>query len=151
MYTPSDPIKVTRKHNCSHISNSNDSITSDSFSKSDVLSDSTEFSERDKFCKNENFSEQQHNTPREENTSPGVTAVTAVMMAESIKGRSSKKVPTKKNQVLLDSGSDGDLLFHKKGAAKQFPYLNRQVPMAWHASNGSFQTKRGGLNSIEIL
>ena len=26
MYTPSDPVKVTRKHKCSHISNSNISL-----------------------------------------------------------------------------------------------------------------------------
>ena len=105
-----------------------------------------------KFSETKNFSEQQHNTPREENASPGVTAVTAVMMAESIKGHSSKKVPTKKIvRVLLDSGSDGDLLFHKKGAAKQFPYLNRQVPMTWHTSNGSFQTKGEGSFQLKFF
>ena len=83
----------------------------------------------------------------EDDALPRVTAVAAVMMAESI--HSSKKVPTKKIiRVLLDSGSNGDLLFHKKGAAKQFPYLNRQVPMTWHTSNGSFQTKGDG--SIQL-
>ncbi len=108
VYTPSDPIKITREHNCSHISDSDNSSDSESFSESDELSDSEglsdsdelsdseEFSERDKFSETKNFSEQPHDTPREENASPGVTAVTAVMMAESIKGRSSKKVPTKK-------------------------------------------------------
>ena len=96
MYTPSDPIKITHEHNCSPISNSNDSSDSDSFSESDELSESNEFSKCDKFSENKNFSEQQHNARREENASPRVTAVTAVMMAESIKGRSSKRVPTKK-------------------------------------------------------
>ena len=47
-------------------------------------------------------------------------------------------------RVLLDSGSDGDLLFHKKGTAKQFSYLTRQVPKTWHTSNGDFQTKGKG-------
>ena len=122
MYTPPDPIKITHEHNCSHISDSDDSITSDSFSESDALSDSDEFSKRDKFSENENFSEQQNNTPREENASPGVTAIMAVMMAELIKGRSSKKVPTKKIiQVLLNSGSNGDLLFHKREQLNNFP------------------------------
>ena len=54
----------------------------------------------------------------------------AVMTAGRSGRRSSKKVSVKKTiRVLLDSGSDGDLLFHRKGAAKQFPYLTRQVPM----------------------
>jgi hypothetical protein len=32
-------------------------------------------------------------------------------------------------RVLLDSGSDGDLWFHKKGSPTHFPYLIRQVPL----------------------
>ncbi len=44
-------------------------------------------------------------------------------------------------RVLLDTGSEGDLMFHKKGANKCFPYLNRQVPKSWYVSNGCFQTK----------
>jgi len=96
MYTPPDLIKITHEHNCSHISDSDDSSNSDSFSKSNGLSDRDEFSKSNKLGKNENFSKQQHNTPCEDNASPGVTAVAAVMTAESIKSRSSKKVPTKK-------------------------------------------------------
>jgi hypothetical protein len=58
----------------------------------------------------------------------------------------SSKVATKEKpiRVLLDSGSDGDLLFHQKGKPKHFPYLTRQVPCSWHMSNGVFQTKRRG-------
>ena len=44
-------------------------------------------------------------------------------------------------KVLLDSGSDGDLIFHEKGAPMQFPYLIRQMPTSWHTSNGSFLIK----------
>jgi len=52
---------------------------------------------------------------------------------------SSKKVQKPKLiRVLLDSGSDGDLLFHKKGAPKCFPYTTRQVPKSWCTSNGNF-------------
>ena len=59
--------------------------------------------------------------------------------------KSSRKVPKQKNiQVLLDSGSDGDLMFHKKGTPKSYPYLMRQVPKSWSTSNGNFQTKRKG-------
>ncbi|KAL3784137.1 hypothetical protein HJC23_005795 [Cyclotella cryptica] len=44
-------------------------------------------------------------------------------------------------RILLDSGSDGDLLFHAKGTEKLFPYLTRQVPKSWRTLNGSFLTK----------
>ena len=44
-------------------------------------------------------------------------------------------------KVLLDSGSDGNLTFHKKGTPMHFPYLTRQVPNSWHTLNGSFLTK----------
>ena len=40
-------------------------------------------------------------------------------------------------QVLLDSGSDGDLMFHEKGTSMHFPYLARQVPNYWCTSNGN--------------
>ena len=44
-------------------------------------------------------------------------------------------------KVLLDSGSDGDLMFHEKGVPMHFPYLTRQVPNSWHTLNGNFLTK----------
>ena len=44
-------------------------------------------------------------------------------------------------QILLDKGSDGDLLFYEKGTTIHFPYLTRQAPKSWHTSNGSFLTK----------
>ena len=67
--------------------------------------------------------------------SNGVTAVMA-MLVEPTPSKASKykskykkpKTSSKKVQkpklirVLLDSGSDGDLLFHKKGTPKCFPY-----------------------------
>ena len=46
--------------------------------------------------------------------------------------------PSNKIQVLLDTGSNGDLFFHEKGKPKPFPYLTRQVPKSWHTSNGTF-------------
>ena len=62
---------------------------------------------------------------------------------------SNKKVQRKKPiRILLDSGSDGDLLFHKKGTPKHFPYSARQVPKSWRTSNGTFQTK--GKASIQV-
>ena len=44
-------------------------------------------------------------------------------------------------KVLLDSGSDGNLIFHEKGRPMHFPYLTRQVPNSWHMLSGSFLTK----------
>jgi len=83
-----------------------------------------------------------------------VTALTAVLQVETdhdkaVHRPSNKKVPRKKIiKVLLDSGSDGDLLFHKKGTAKHFPYSTRQVPKPWHTSNGVFHTK--GKASVQV-
>ena len=44
-------------------------------------------------------------------------------------------------KVLLDSGSDSDLMFHDKGTPMHFPYLTRQVPDSWLILNGNFLTK----------
>ena len=86
-----------------------------------------------------------NNFSKQSNSKLGVTAVLAVISAGSKVQHSSKKVPKKKLiRVLLDSGSDGDLLFHKRGTPKHFPYLTRQVPKTWHTSNGDFQTKGKG-------
>jgi hypothetical protein len=51
---------------------------------------------------------------------------------------------------VLDSGSDGDLLFHKKGTPKYFPYLARQVPKSWCTSNGDFHTEGRGEIGIKF-
>jgi len=46
-------------------------------------------------------------------------------------------------RVLLDSGSDGDLLFRKKGKkTHNVQYTMRSVPQLWHTSNGIFSTKK---------
>ena len=72
----------------------------------------------------------------------GITVVMAMAKAKPKPTQSSKKASTRKIfRVLLDSGSDGDLLFHEKGTPKHFPYLTRQMPKTWHTSNGDFQTK----------
>jgi hypothetical protein len=95
--------------------------------------------ERDSLKISENFSEQQ-NVPKPKR---GVTVVMGVMVG--LKPTHSNKVSKKKIlRVLLDTGSDGDIMFHKKGTNKPFPYLTRQVPKTWHTSNGDFQTKGQG-------
>ena len=55
--------------------------------------------------------------------------------------RSNKLLFTKKIRVLLDTGSDGDIWFHRKGATKRFPKTERQMVKSYHTSAGVFQTK----------
>jgi hypothetical protein len=82
-----------------------------------------------------------------------VTAVVAVAKYGPVHHHKSSKEASKEKliRVLLDSGSDGDLLFHKKGKTKHFPYLTRQVPCSWHTSNGVFQTKGRGKLPIKFF
>ena len=55
--------------------------------------------------------------------------------------RTNKLLFTKKIRVLLDSGSDGDIWFHRKGASKRFPYTERQVVKSYNTSAGKFHTR----------
>ena len=75
-----------------------------------------------------------------------MTAVVAMAKYGHAHHHKSSKKATKEKliRVLLDSGSDGGLLFHEKGKPKHFPYLTRQVPCSWHTSNGVFHTKGRG-------
>jgi hypothetical protein len=54
-------------------------------------------------------------------------------------------------KVLLDSGSDGDLMFHEKGTPMHFPYLTRQVPNSWHTSDGNFLTEGRSKVSLKFF
>jgi hypothetical protein len=82
-----------------------------------------------------------------------VTALVAVAKyGHACHHKSSKKAAKEKLiSVLLDSGSDGNLLFHEKWTAKHFPYLTRQVPCSWHTSNGVFHTKGRGKLPIKFF
>ena len=97
-----------------------------------------------------NFSEVSNTPPVTEK--PTVTAVPAVLLVSDRRratSQDSQRASTSNNKitrkkvikVLLDTGSDGDLWFHKKGTPKHFSYLTRQVSKSWHTSNGIFQTK----------
>jgi hypothetical protein len=44
-------------------------------------------------------------------------------------------------RVLLDSGSDGNLVFVDKDKSMLLPSSKRLVPQLWNTSNGMFQTK----------
>jgi hypothetical protein len=57
-------------------------------------------------------------------------------------------VKNKTIRVLLDSWSNVDLLFMKKGSSKCISVVKRVVPQSWSTSNGTFVTNRVG--DIEI-
>jgi hypothetical protein len=54
---------------------------------------------------------------------------------------SNKHYKRKLVRVLLDSGSEGDLVFVNKDKPILLPYSKRLVPQLWYTSNGVFQTK----------
>jgi hypothetical protein len=45
-------------------------------------------------------------------------------------------------RILLDSGSDGNLVFVDEDKSMLLPSSKRLVPQSWNTSNGMFQTKR---------
>jgi hypothetical protein len=55
---------------------------------------------------------------------------------------SNKHYKQKLVRVLLDSGSDGDLIFVNKDKPMLLPSLKRLVPQSWNTLNGRFQTKQ---------
>jgi hypothetical protein len=97
-----------------------------------------------------NKSEDVHNnncTPTTSNPPEGkTTAVIAVMRGNPKDGYtrlcSNKHCEQRMVRVLLDSGSDGDLIFVNKDKPMLLPYSKRLVPQLWNTLNGIFQTWR---------
>jgi hypothetical protein len=87
-----------------------------------------------------------HSTPTASNPSEGRTpAVMAVMRGnpkdDYTRQRSNKHCNQKIVRVLLDSGSDSNLIFVNKDKPMLLPYLKRLVPQSWNTSNGIFQMR----------
>jgi hypothetical protein len=87
-----------------------------------------------------------YSTPTTTNPPEGkTTAVIAVMRGKSKDGyhhhHSNKHYKHKLVWILLDSGSDGDLVFVSKDKPMLLPYSKRMVPQLWNTSNGIFKTK----------
>jgi hypothetical protein len=87
-----------------------------------------------------------YSTPTTKDPPEGeTTAVIAVMKGKPNDGChrhcSNKNNKQKLAQVLLDSGSDGNLVFVKKDKPILLPYSKRLVPQSWNTLNGIFQTK----------
>jgi hypothetical protein len=84
-------------------------------------------------------------TPTASNPTEGrTTAVIAVMRGNPKDGytrqRSNKHCKQKKVRVLLDSGSDSDLIFVNKDKPMLLPYSKRLVTQWWNTLNGIFLT-----------
>jgi hypothetical protein len=56
--------------------------------------------------------------------------------------RSNKHCKQKIVRALLDSGSDGDLIFVNKAKPMLLPYSKRLDPQSWNTLNGIFQMRR---------
>ena len=52
--------------------------------------------------------------------------------------------PKRAWRVLLDSGSDGDLIFTKNAEVKNINPIKRTHPLVWGTSNGDFKTTKVG-------
>jgi hypothetical protein len=87
-----------------------------------------------------------HSTPTASNPSKGsTTAVVAAMRGNPKDGytrqSSNKHCKQKIVRVLLDSGSNGSLIFVNKDKPMLLPYSKRLVPQSWNTLNGTFQTR----------
>jgi hypothetical protein len=74
------------------------------------------------------------------------TAIVAVMRGRPKHGhhhqRSNMHYEQKLVRILLDSGSDRDLVFVDKDKPMLLPSSKRLIPQSWNTSNGRFQTKQ---------
>ena len=74
---------------------------------------------------------------------PGIaSAAVARPYFEGQKQASKNKLAVPFWWILLDSGSNGDLLFRKKGKTHNILYTIRSVPQSWYTSNGIFSTEK---------
>ena len=72
-----------------------------------------------------------------------VTTIVAMFEDKNSKSKS-RRHKYKVLKVLLDSGSDGDLLFVQKGTDCIIPLKDRISPQKWRTSNGTFLTRSVG-------
>jgi hypothetical protein len=83
--------------------------------------------------------------PRKDPPEGRTTAIVAVMRGRPKPGHhrqcSNKHYKQKLVRVLLDSGSDGNLIFVNKDKPMLLPFSKRLVPQSWNTLNGMFQTK----------
>jgi hypothetical protein len=84
--------------------------------------------------------------PNKDPSEGKTTAIVAVMRGRPKYSHnhqhSNKHYKQKLVRVLLDSGSDGNLIFVDKNKPMLLPSSKRLVPQSWNTSNGKFQTKQ---------
>ena len=74
-----------------------------------------------------------------------VTAVVGLPLFKPEQANSRREAKKNSWRILLDSGSDGDILFRQRGTkSHNVPYTKRLHPQTWHTSNGLFQTTKVG-------
>jgi hypothetical protein len=134
-YTPPSPIKATPT---SIASDSNDMSTAPVREAGDIMMTSS--SQKGKLRKRNSI------TPSTDPPEGRTTAIVAVMRGRPKhshhRQRSNKHYKQKLVRVLLDFGSDGDLIFIDKDKPMLLPSSKRLVPQSWNTSNGRFQTKQ---------
>jgi hypothetical protein len=133
-FTPPSPIKATP----TEIASNQEDVCPTSFSNADDVMLRSSSQSKDV---HDNYSTPTTSNPPEDKT----TAVIVVMRGNSKDGytRQHSNMHCKQRivRVLLDSGSDGDLVFVSKVKPMLLPYSRRLVPQSWNTSNGIFQTK----------
>jgi hypothetical protein len=119
-------------------SNSNDISTASVSKAGDVIMTSS--SQKEKILKKNII------LPKQDPPEGKTTAIVAVMRDRPKHGHnhqcSNKHYKQKLVRVLLDSDSDGNLVFVDKDKPMLLPSLKRLVPQLWSTSSGMFQTKR---------
>ncbi len=146
-FTPPSPLKATPT---TIASNSND-VSMTSVSKAgDLMMMSSSQTER--------IIEKNSILPKKDPPEGKTTAIVAVMRGRPKHGHhcqgSNKHYKKKIVRAVLDSGSDGNLIFVDKDKPMLLPSSKRLVPQLWNTSNGMFQTKRKAkieLNFFEYL
>jgi hypothetical protein len=132
-YTTPSLMKATLT---SIASDSNDVSTASVSKASDVMMTSSD--QKGKLLKKNSF------TPNKDPPEGKTTAIVAVMRGRPKhnhhRERSNKHYKQKLVQILLDSGSDGDLIFIDKDKPMLLPFSKRLVPQSWNTLNGRFQT-----------
>ena len=134
-FTPLSPIKGTPT---TIASNSNDASTTSVSEAGDIMMTSS--------SKTKGILKKKSTLLNKDPPEGKTTAIAAVMRGRPRCGHhrqsSIKHYKQKLVWVLLDSGSDGDLVFIDKDKPMLLPSLKRLVPQSWNTLIGMFQTKR---------
>jgi hypothetical protein len=133
-YTPPSLMKATPT---TIASNSNEVSTASVSEAGDVMMMSS--SQKEGILKKNSI------LPKKDPPEGRTTAIVSVMRGRPKHGHqrlcSNKYYKQKLVRGLLDSGSDGDLIFVDKDKPMQLPSSKRLVPQLWNTLNGMFQTK----------